>query len=176
VPAVGGGPAHVVDRRGGRAACSPGVASTANASASRARIGVGPAEPMHVPTRPSDTSSANEHTAITIALRVPTFANCCAASARTGTHTPAISSSPASALRLGPSTKSSIGTRRSPRADASSTDAPAAYRGGSASPAGEEDPRFPPIVPRLRICGDPTVRAAIASPGSRSPSSRISRV
>ena len=60
---------------------------SANASASRARIGVGPAEPMHVPTRPSDTSSANEHTAITIALRVPTFANCCAAPARTGIHT-----------------------------------------------------------------------------------------
>ena len=60
---------------------------------------------------------------------------------------------------------SSIGTRRVPRTDASSTSAPTAYSGGSASPAGDEDPRFPPIVPRLRICGEPTVRDAIASPG-----------
>ena len=137
----------------------------ANASASRARIGVGPADPMHVPTRPSPRSSANEHTAITIALRVPTFANCCGPPAD-GIHTAAISSSVASVLRFGPTMNSSTGTRREPRTDASSTSAPPAYSGGSASPAGEEDPRFPPIVPRLRICGEPTVRDAIASPGS----------
>ena len=58
----------------------------------------------------------------------------------------------------------------------SSTSAPLAYSGGSASPAGDEDPRFPPIVPRLRICGEPTVRDAIASPGSDSPSSLMTRV
>jgi hypothetical protein len=31
---------------------------------------------------------------------------------------------------------------------------------GSASPAGDALPRLPPTVPRLRICGDPTVREA----------------
>ena len=72
--------------------------------------------------------------------------------------------------------KSSIGTLLVPRVEASSTSAPDAYSGGSASPAGEEEPRFPPIVPRLRICGEPTVRDAIASPGSASPSSAIARV
>ena len=54
--------------------------------------------------------------------------------------------------------------------------APLAYRGGSASPAGDDEPTFPPIVPRLRICGEPTVREAIASPGNASPSSAITRV
>src|SRR5262249_18371152 len=58
----------------------------ANASASRARSGVGAADPMHVPTRPSSRQSANEQTAITIALRVPTLANCCGPPA-TGTRT-----------------------------------------------------------------------------------------
>ena len=71
---------------------------------------------------------------------------------------------------------SSIGSRRVPRVEASSTSAPDAYSGGSASPAGEEEPRLPPIVPRLRICGEPTVREAIARPGSRSSSSSIARV
>ena len=42
--------------------------------------------------------------------------------------------------------------------------------------APEEEPRLPPIVPRLRIWGEPTVREALASPGSRSPSSAIARV
>ena len=46
---------------------------------------------------------------------------------------------------------------------------------GTASPAGEAAPRLPPIVPRLRICGEPTVLAAIARPGSSPPSSPISR-
>ena len=61
---------------------------------------------------------------------------------------------------------SPIGTRRVPRVLASSISAPDAYSGGSASPAGEEEPRLPPIVPRLRICGEPTVRDAAARPGS----------
>ena len=46
---------------------------------------------------------------------------------------------------------------------------------GSASPAGDAVPRLPPTVPRLRICGDPTVRAAAASPGQSAPNSSIIR-
>ncbi len=50
----------------------------------------------------------------------------------------------------------------------SSISAPAASSGGWQSPAGEAAPRLPPIVPRLRICGEPTVRAASARPGNDS--------
>ena len=71
---------------------------------------------------------------------------------------------------------SAMGKRRVPAVDASSTSAPDAYSGGSASPAGDDEPRLPPIVPRLRICGEPTVREAAAKPGSFSPSSVIARV
>ena len=74
-------------------------------------------------------------------------------------------------MRLTPVTNSAIGTRRVPRTDAHSTSAPSTTSGGSASPAGEAVPRLPPIVPRLRICGEPTVRAASASAGSSSASS-----
>ena len=42
---------------------------------------------------------------------------------------------------------------------------------GTASPAGDAVPRLPPIVPRARICGEPTVREASASAGSRPASS-----
>ena len=49
-----------------------------------------------------------------------------------------------------------------------STSASSTSSGGSASPAGEAVPRLPPIVPRLRICGEPTVRDASASAGSSS--------
>ena len=139
-----------------------------NASASRARRGVGAAEPRQVPTVRSSSSiaSANEQTAITIALRVPILENCWAPVAARPWKA-AISSSGSSVLRFGPVMKSSIGTLRVPRVDATSTSALDAYSGGSASPAGEEEPRLPPIVPRLRICGEPTVREAIASPAAR---------
>ena len=48
--------------------------------------------------------------------------------------------------------------------------------GGSASPAGEAVPRLPPIVPRLRICGEPTVREASASAGQERGELRTHRV
>ena len=50
-----------------------------------------------------------------------------------------------------------------------------ATSGGSASPAGEAVARLPPTVPRLRICGEPSVRAACARPGSWPDSSDMSR-
>ena len=146
-------------------------------AASTARIGVGPAEPMHALTRRSSGQRAtpSEQTAITIALRVPILENCCGPPAG-GSQYAAISSSGAMPLRFGPVMKSAMGTRRVPPIEASSTSAPDANSGGRPSPAGDDVPRFPPTVPRLRICGDPTVREAIASPGSRSPSSAIRRV
>ena len=147
-------------------------------SASPHRIGVGPAEPMQAVARVAgrgQIESASEQTAITIALRVPILANCCGPSAAAMWNA-AISSSSARQLRFGPVTNSPTGIRRVPAVDASSTSASDANSGGSASPAGDEVPRLPPTVPRLRICGEPTVREAIASPGRRSPSSAISRV
>src|SRR5580765_3081151 len=59
---------------------------------------------------------------------------------------------------------------------ASSTSAFSTSSGGSASPAGEAVPRLPPIVPRLRICGEPTVRDASASAGRTPARSRIASV
>jgi hypothetical protein len=82
-------------------------------------------------------------------------------------QTAVISSSGSSAFRLTPVMNSRIGRRRTPRTDAHSISAPPTVSGGSASPAGDEVPRLPPIVPRLRICGEPTVREASASAGSR---------
>ena len=119
--------------------------------------------------------TANEQTAMTMALRGPTFANCWGPRAA-GTRIVRMSSSGAIALRFGPVQNSSIGTARAPPDEASSTVAPEATRGGRASPAGDAVATFPPIVPLLRICGDPTVLDAIASPGSTSASSRTARV
>lgn len=39
------------------------------------------------------------------------------------------------------------------------------------APSGDAESMQPPTMPRWRICGKPTVRDAMASPGSRSPSS-----
>ena len=69
----------------------------------------------------------------------------------------------------------SSGTERAPVDEASSTVAPEATSGGSASPAGDEVATLPPTVPRLRIWGDPTVREAIARPGRTSAISRTTR-
>src|SRR6266508_644974 len=109
-----------------------------NLSASTARSGVGPAEPMPVPTRwvLGSRASANEHTAITMALRVPTLENCCGPAAGS-TRKAAISSSGRIALRLGPVKNSRTGRRRVPDVEASSTVASEASSGGCASPAGE---------------------------------------
>ena len=102
-----------------------------------------------------------------MAFRGPTFRNVSRAS-EAATDTPRISSSPASAFRLGPVTNSSSGSVRSPRRLTSRTSPAATRSGGIASPAGEAVPRLPPIVPRLRIWGPPTVREASARAGSDS--------
>jgi hypothetical protein len=94
-------------------------------SASVATSGVGPAEPTQAATRrcSGQSASATEQTAITIALRVPTLANCCGPDAA-ATSKAAISSSRSIEVRFGPQTNSPTGTRRPPRTDASSTTAP----------------------------------------------------
>src|SRR5690606_7422156 len=146
-------------------------------SAAPARRGVGAADPIAAPTRCRAGSSAiaTVQTAITIALRVPTLANCCGPAA-TGTRTARMSSSGARAFRLTPTKKSSIGISRLPRTDSASTVAPVASNGGWASPAGEAVPRFPAIVARFRICGEPTVRDATASAGHMPASSAMTRL
>jgi hypothetical protein len=68
--------------------------------------------------------------------------------------------------------KSATGTVRSPCRLTSTSEASAASSTGSPSPAGLAVPMLPPIVAALRICGEPTVRAAAASAGSSSASSR----
>ena len=91
-------------------------------------------------------------------------------------RTASTSSSSASAFRFGPRKNSVSGSVRTPRTLPSSTSASSTSSGGCASPAGEAVPRLPPIVPRLRICGEPTVREASASAGRSSASSRLHRL
>ncbi len=146
-----GEPIRLVQRRGRRAA--PTGADEPNAA--------------RISPRSRSTASASEQTAMTIALRGPTFMKVWGW--RVGsTSTETISSSGSRALRFTPTRKSSSRMRRSPRTLATSISALSTRRGGSASPAGEAVPRFPPSVPRLRICGEPTVREASASAGSAS--------
>jgi hypothetical protein len=102
---------------------------------------------------------------MTIAFRGPTFMNVCRLPDGS-TWTATTSSSARSEFRFGPMRNSETASRRVPRTLASSTSAPSTSSGGSASPAGEAVPRLPPMVPRLRICGEPTVRDASASAGS----------
>ena len=64
------------------------------------------------------------------------------------------------ALRFTPSMKSWILNMRVPSIEVSSICALSALRTGSVSPAGEQVPKLPPMVPVARICGEPTVRAA----------------
>ena len=85
-------------------------------------------------------------------------------------RTATISSSGSRAFCFGPSRKSVSGRVRSPPVLRSTSSASATRRGGRASPAGEAVPRLPPMVPRFRICGLPTVREASASAGAASAS------
>ena len=117
---------------------------------------------------------ANEQTAITIAFRTPTLEKFCGPVAR-ATCTATMSSSGCSTQRFGATKNSSTGTRRVAFDEASSTVAPAASSGGWQSPAGDAEPKLPPIVPRLRIGGDPTVREATTSAARRRRAPRSSR-
>ena len=193
---VGDAAAHVVDRAGGgphqlaeagergrrqRRAPLPAVGLLQDALDEGLRVGaritVGAADPMAVRTVRPGTSreTANEQTAMTMALRGPTFANCWGPRAA-GTRIVRMSSSGAITLRLGPVQNSSIGTARAPPDEASSTVAPEATRGGRASPAGDAVATFPPIVPR---CGSVVIRQSLTrspAPAAPSASSRTARV
>ena len=124
-------------------------APAAKSSAADAWRGVGAAEPIAAPTprRSGCRARPKEVTAMTIALRVPTLANCCGPAAG-GSWMAAISSSGSSALCLTPVKKSATGMLRAPRAaDSTSTLAPTASRTGWQSPAGDAEPTLPPTVP-----------------------------
>ena len=89
-----------------------------------------------------------------------------------GIRTATISSSGSSAFRFGPTRKSRSGTvREPPRRGELDLGAVDEQRRQRVARPGEAVPRLPPIVPRLRICGPPTVReaSASASSGSASP-------
>lgn len=113
---VVGGAAHVVDRRGGpggqlpetpeHRGVEPGLPVELGGEellGGDGPAGVGAAEPMPVPTRrsPGCSAIANEQTAITMALRVPTLEKYCGPLAGL-VQNARISSSASSALRLTP--------------------------------------------------------------------------
>ena len=110
-----------------------------------------------------------------MALRVPTLRNSCGPRS-TGTRTAVDQLARRAAPSASdPVTNSATGTRRGvPAGRGSSTTASSAASTGSVSPAGDAVPRLPPIVPALRICGEPTVRAACASAGTSAASSPCS--
>ena len=110
---------------------------------------------------------------MTMALRVPTLRNSCGPRS-TGSRTAVTSSPGASTVRFTPVTNSSTGTDRAPAGPRISTTASSAASTGSVSPAGDAVPRLPPIVPALRIWGEPTVRAAWPRAGTSAASSPCS--
>ena len=150
---------------------SQSTVDEAYASASAARTIVGATDPRARRIERVGPSTARHAPAmaITIALRMPTLAYPCQPSS-TGTVTAMISSSGRRAVRLTPVMNSPTGSSRRPAEPSNSTTASRADRTGRPSPAGEQVARLPPIVAALRICGEPTVRAAWASAGSRAAS------
>ena len=85
--------------------------------------------------------------------------------------TAVISSPGRRAVRLTPIMNSPTGSVRTPSVPSElARRASSAASTGSPSPAGEQVARLPPMVAALRICGDPTVRAAWPSAGTSSAS------
>ena len=163
-------------RRRGDAVRERRPRSSSGARDERRRRGAGRAERRAQLARSRSTTSASEQTAITIAFRGPTFMNVCGAPlGATSTADDQLVRRERVPLRRRRGTRRAA-ARRAPRTLASSTSAPSTRSGGSASPAGEAVPRLPPIVPRLRICGEPTVRDASASAGSSSASGAAHRL
>ena len=151
----------------GEAMSSKSSRSATSTSASTARSGTGATEPRATRTLwpGRSTTRAREVTAMTMALRVPTLRNSWGPS-RTGTRMAVMSSPGIRALALTPVTNSSSGSRRAPPVDCNSISASSAASTGRVSPAGDAVARFPPRVAALRICGEPTVRAAWARAGT----------
>ena len=176
VAAVGGRAAHVVDRaRRLRDEVGEAGRVAKRRRHERRDRGRRAERGAQLAALPVDRRRRASTTAITIAFRGPTFMNVCGAPLGV-TRTATTSSSGSSAFRFGPTRNSETGILRAPRTLATSTSAPSTRSGGSASPAGEAVPRLPPIVPRLRICGEPTVREASASAGSSSASGAAHRL
>src|SRR5512132_723553 len=153
----------------GAVMASQSMAPAMNSSAAVARSGRGATEPNPRRTLRPARSTASPQTTIemTMALRVPTLRNCWGPSRR-GTRTSRMTSPGAITVFLTPVMKSARGSRRSPSRLARITVASRAPSTGRPSPAGLAVPMLPPTVPALRIWGEPTVRAAAASPGRTS--------
>ena len=102
-----------------------------------------------------------------MAFRVPTLRNSCVPK-RAGRRTSQMISPGASDVRFGPVTSSAKGTVRvAPPGPTTRISASRAESTGRVSPAGDAVARLPPIVPALRIWGEPTVRAARERAGTR---------
>src|SRR5215216_5934598 len=150
----------------GAVMASQSMAPAMNSSAAVARSGRGATEPRPRRTLRPARSTASPQTTIemTMALRVPTLRNCWGPSRR-GTRIWRMTSPGSITVCLTPVMTSARGSRRSPSRRARTTVASSAPSTGSPSPAGLAVPILPPTVPALRIWGEPTVRAAAASPG-----------
>ena len=121
-------------------------------SVSRQRIIVGPTAPSATLIVPRLRSTIKQHdaTEMTIAFRTPTFAYPCQPLI-IGKVAETINSPGRRAFRLTPSMKSWMATSRDEVSVRKLITASRALSTGSASPAGEHVPRFPPIEPAARI-------------------------
>ncbi len=173
----GGGRGELTEthhRPGGAARASQSISAEMKSSASTGRSGRAATDPKPQRTRrlSVSTTSAQHASEMTMALRVPTLRNCWGPWTR-ATRTARMTSPAAIAVRFGPVMNSCSGSVRSPPRPARTTSASRAASSGSVSPAGLAVPTLPPIVPALRICGEPTVRAAAARAGN-SPARSVS--
>ena len=165
--AVGGGAAHVVDRARGGGDALRGSDSASASGARHERRAPAPADPNAARSSPRSVDpSASEHDRDHHRVARPDLHERLRPARRRHVHR---DDQLVRRERVALRADEELAQRQRPRAarrSRRSTSAPATSSGGSASPAGDAVPRLPPIVPRLRICGDPTVRDASARAGS----------
>ena len=145
----------------GTAAAAASCSRMASAWGSRQAVGATAPAAMRPAPVSLSTATATEQVAMTMALRVPTFAKRLGHAAP-GRRTATISSSGRSEVCPGETSRSPIGILRTPLGPATSTSASCTSSAGRLSPAGLAVARSPPRVARARICGEPTVTTAPA--------------
>ncbi len=143
------------------------------ASASKARKTVAPTAPkarrasVTNPSALSTNRPAMLMRAMAMALRRPNLTNALRArGAGSEKLTSAIISPGNRVLTPTPASKSSTAKLRLPSLLTTSALAPRVMSGGILSAAGEALAKLPPMVPWLRICTEPTCRAACANTGA----------